>query len=298
MAARALHVIDTQMALECNKGIEWEDGMGCLAGHGVTECLRSPLKAKIFRDRFSQEDSDVGWLHIVENYSRRKLTRDSDKLHALAGLAKRAQPSPADVYLAGLWKNSLASQLLWEPAFRRDVDSEYHAGMKTPQQSRAPSWTWAALGGPVQFAYRRPRDLQTDNLAIRVLQPGDKGHPGTLFAALSVKSDLMAIPEASIADEKDEFDGSRAFIGKVGTAASRGEARFDTGEVPSVSQFWLLRFLTRGVHEVNRPHGLILQALETRADTYCRVGIFRLLTSSEDGESWFPECSAKTITIV
>jgi hypothetical protein len=44
---------------------------------------------------------DRGWLALVEDYSRRKLTREEDKLPALSGLAKLLAQRTGDGYLLG-----------------------------------------------------------------------------------------------------------------------------------------------------------------------------------------------------
>ncbi|EPE28353.1 WD40 repeat-like protein [Glarea lozoyensis ATCC 20868] len=53
------------------------------------------------------------WLSIVVEYSRRNLTRSSDKLVALSAIANRLAKSWKYAYLAGLWKESLYYDLHW-----------------------------------------------------------------------------------------------------------------------------------------------------------------------------------------
>lgn len=62
--------------------------------------------------------SDLGevyrsWRTIVEEYSSRELTRASDKLPALSGLAHLVQASVGSQYAAGLWVNDFLRGLLW-----------------------------------------------------------------------------------------------------------------------------------------------------------------------------------------
>ena len=51
-------------------------------------------------------------LHVV-NYSRRKLTFDTDRLTALTGLVKKARPCQREHFIAGVWKEYLGRDLLW-----------------------------------------------------------------------------------------------------------------------------------------------------------------------------------------
>jgi hypothetical protein len=53
------------------------------------------------------------WYEIVESYTKAQLTFSKDKLVAIAGLVHHIQSATKDEYLAGLWKNRLATDLLW-----------------------------------------------------------------------------------------------------------------------------------------------------------------------------------------
>ena len=53
------------------------------------------------------------WKMTVENYSRRNLTFINDRLPALYGLSDALSMLNKDAYLAGLWHDDLALQLLW-----------------------------------------------------------------------------------------------------------------------------------------------------------------------------------------
>ncbi|GME38379.1 het-domain-containing protein [Neofusicoccum parvum] len=47
------------------------------------------------------------WITLVEDYSRRRLTRESDRLIAIKGVADALGGATGDVYLAGLWRRWL-----------------------------------------------------------------------------------------------------------------------------------------------------------------------------------------------
>ncbi|MCJ1424334.1 hypothetical protein MMC29_002221 [Sticta canariensis] len=83
------------------------------------------------------------WYHTVQEYTRRELTLPSDKLPAIAGMAKAVHDITGDIYLAGLWKSNLAYELMWssQPATR----------FATPAVWRAPSWSWASIDHGVSF---------------------------------------------------------------------------------------------------------------------------------------------------
>lgn len=55
------------------------------------------------------------WNKIIFLYSRCGLTKDSDKLIALCGVAKAFSQFTRSKYFAGIWENHLHSGLLWYP---------------------------------------------------------------------------------------------------------------------------------------------------------------------------------------
>lgn len=107
----------------------------------------------------------ISWVAIVEEFCRRQLTRDTDKLSALAGLAVEFRaykriwcPTQQQWdYVAGLWwcgnsmvgltghDGELPGALLWRGATHRSNP------LSTPPVYRAPSWSWAAVDGPITF---------------------------------------------------------------------------------------------------------------------------------------------------
>ena len=84
------------------------------------------------------------WKDHVSEYSRRKLTRDDDKLPAFTGLAAEFARSTGFRYLAGLWQETLLVDLLWHvsPPSR----------CSRLQTRRAPSWSWASVEGYVSVS--------------------------------------------------------------------------------------------------------------------------------------------------
>ncbi|KAH7418960.1 heterokaryon incompatibility protein-domain-containing protein [Cadophora sp. MPI-SDFR-AT-0126] len=53
------------------------------------------------------------WNHTIDTFTHKRLTFQSDRLAAIAGVARRYQPTFKDAYLAGIWKSALPYGLLW-----------------------------------------------------------------------------------------------------------------------------------------------------------------------------------------
>jgi hypothetical protein len=81
------------------------------------------------------------WKSMVEIYTEFSLTRESDRLVAISGLAHFLQPVIRCRYLAGLWEDHLILQLLWKSRGESVRTDSY----------QAPSWSWASRTGPVSM---------------------------------------------------------------------------------------------------------------------------------------------------
>lgn len=108
------------------------------------------------------------WYELVEEFSSRNLTVDTDILPAIAGAAFRFRalfsegqhsPGKAATYVAGLWQEDLRHGLFWGARTKmmhntRVGNSYYFYRLSRPtgqSQTRFPSWSWASARGPVQF---------------------------------------------------------------------------------------------------------------------------------------------------
>lgn len=85
------------------------------------------------------------WLGIVETYSLRQLTKESDKLPALSGLAAETHRLTGARYLAGIWSEDMINGLLWYPTNREQKPIKF---------GRGPSWSWPNTNEELKFATR------------------------------------------------------------------------------------------------------------------------------------------------
>jgi hypothetical protein len=86
------------------------------------------------------------WHIIVVEYTRCYLTKPTDKLAALAGLASIFRANTGFTYLTGLWKEDIRDGLLWY------VGSHGHQAVRHSEFANpGPSWSWASLRLPVLY---------------------------------------------------------------------------------------------------------------------------------------------------
>jgi hypothetical protein len=63
--------------------------------------------------------SHKGWYEVVENYAEQKLTKESDKIPAIVGVADFIQKSVNRRFVAGMWFDTLDLNLLWNVKVKR-----------------------------------------------------------------------------------------------------------------------------------------------------------------------------------
>jgi heterokaryon incompatibility protein (HET) len=141
LAARTVHFAENQIYWQCPSAfMSASDNTNLLVNYGDNYNFNS-IESSTGNFTFSILEN---WDVIIEAYSQCKLTRPSDKLVAMSGLARRAYEllrcTPRD-YLGGLWRQGLPANLLWSA-----VD-----GVKSDSY-RAPSWCWASLDGQIHCA--------------------------------------------------------------------------------------------------------------------------------------------------
>ncbi|KAI1090626.1 heterokaryon incompatibility protein-domain-containing protein [Rostrohypoxylon terebratum] len=189
LAGRRLHFTENQIYWECSDSVRCESdylaslhtlrrrqsrppiGWGYrfpmleMAGMKLSTAIRLPQQTY---DLFTNKH----WSAIVSNYTSCKLTKESDRLVAISGIAKIFQNFNGDTYLAGLWKNRLHFYLGWTVV--------KHQGRRN---FFAPSWSWASMTGDSMEFGQTKQDVYS---LIRLLDariPSDRDMTRSTFVA-------------------------------------------------------------------------------------------------------------------
>ncbi|RDL37703.1 uncharacterized protein BP5553_05136 [Venustampulla echinocandica] len=128
LARRILHYNTRQIYIECNYGIMGEDG----SSFGKRYCCN-------LSDLNESKEPHTMWNSLLWSYGLRKLTKATDKLPALSGIAKLFKSRFATEYVAGLWSDKLIEGLAWQGIGDRSPAST--------TEYTGPSWSWASYGG-------------------------------------------------------------------------------------------------------------------------------------------------------
>ncbi|KAJ9663998.1 hypothetical protein H2198_000501 [Neophaeococcomyces mojaviensis] len=148
---------------------------------------------------------------VIREYTAAELTFEKDRLVALAGIAGVIQKRTGMTYVAGLWKELLPMDLMWQ-----NMDPPV-AGQKhlKPMPWKAPTWSWASVKGRKRhnlYAYNDPKNgdiLYVSRVIDCVVTPLEIDKPilgevsgGTItltgFLALLVRSQTAETPKVVI----------------------------------------------------------------------------------------------------
>ena len=194
LSPRILHYGKEQIFWECRSFELSEDGS--IHSRGLSGLQRG-FGAKLWM----LTDSDHGprtsdaryenmirfeWQTLVEVYTKRNLTKPSDKLPAISGLAHRVPAIFRTKYCAGLWESGVRHSLDWIASNPSEPLEEY----------RAPSWSWAAVDSKVSFTDERSLNEKTpvfafEKVDVELLSEDEYGQIKS--ASLTVRGHLLSL---------------------------------------------------------------------------------------------------------
>lgn len=315
LSPRVLHFTDSETLLECREAFQCECGRidnalfdprktdtikqdfaQCAAlsdtnGHRRMDSVVSQLAATNLSDDASTTPANPLelWSYIVTEYTSRNITYDTDRLLAIAGVAKTLSRATAAGYIAGHWTSSTLA-LLWYPS-----DGAQCRRPKQAAARKVPSWSWASVeGAPIFFDNASAMDLAC---SASFSTPNDIFSPFT-GDAVELRA-AMATDVVFHEDAPSEYSLSRRGISvefQPDIVPLRGEDAVKSGETLTcvlVSMSFRSSIL-----------GLVLKKSQTQ--TYRRIGRFECYECLKDGseeepedaealfEHWFPDVDDMT----
>ncbi|KAG8665371.1 hypothetical protein FPOAC2_10449 [Fusarium poae] len=147
LARRIIHFTKSEMIWECVQCLKCEcmeieaddsEATDWSEFNMVRNGRTASLHGKNIVEFRKTNDLYMQWRKMIDLYGRLILTKDTDRLPALSGLAKLCQSYGTGNYLAGIWENDLLVSLVWSIRWDEPVQSwsEY----------MAPSWSPFSVG--------------------------------------------------------------------------------------------------------------------------------------------------------
>ena len=139
------------MLFECAKGRSCECetlniNLGDLNSFSTTVDMFNPVAGIIRRRDLSKghitpeitQEYWTAWKTAVYNFSQAFLTKETDRLPAMSGMASRMPREIFGDYIAGLWTGDLLEELLWSPRSSIPTPKRYEEWV-------GPSFSWVSL---------------------------------------------------------------------------------------------------------------------------------------------------------
>jgi hypothetical protein len=207
LAARTVFFTPTALKFECHCYSIWEGFDKCRTGHSWSARLDNV--------------TNLSWTYLVEEYTRRDITRPSDRLPAMEAVMKRIEKSTGLTPLWGLWSNALIEGLMWKAQNRSGLGS--HQCRPNPGHY-APTWSWASVDGPISYINVRPLHMIEESegpvqwdLECRSLNGASglirvAGHVTTLELLVTVERNELHEEDPT---EHEQFDYHYNIIGRA-----------------------------------------------------------------------------------
>ncbi|EFX01638.1 het domain containing protein [Grosmannia clavigera kw1407] len=255
-----------------------EVGLVPLGNYKRTLGLYSPTDAEMLEEyrsalsRFMPDVKDVErclhmdqWYYTVMDYTRWNLTFQSDKLAAIAGVAKTVQQQRGYTYLAGMWREDLVRGMMW---WLCDIELSTASAIERSRIicDTLPSWTWARHSGEIDFIVSPEREAVSQVVSVSYEENGSFGQISS--ARLRLNGPVVM----------GHYNVSRSerganLVGADGKAI--GYARFDMPKATKLigGDQLLCCILLRGY--TGEALGLVLQQEGRQRNTYRRIGYIR-----------------------
>lgn len=133
LAPRTLHFCSSELVMECRQELR-------------CECTGLDSKFNPLRDM--QNISYDNWFRAVEDFSRLRLSYETDRLIAMMGVAKVFHARLMSTYLQGIWAEDLVRGLLWDITryeSHHTRESNFSLPRKRQSIEVAPTWSWASM---------------------------------------------------------------------------------------------------------------------------------------------------------
>jgi hypothetical protein len=280
LSTRTLHFTGKELMWECNEAYECECQSQKMGQSEMSN--RAFLRPEIMGHATQDEFFDK-WHALLEAYTTRNLRKESDKLAAISGLAKKMQQviryftGEDDVYLAGLWKRNLAQDLLWQ----RQVEFFHTEPARgRPQEWRAPSWSWASINGPVNQNHSMSLHSQIELVDHQCIPLSDDITGQISSAWIIVRGRVVSvnIERTLVHDstrQRDRLEGFRHLVQRVPGGEAHGfipdehAARFDLQK-----EYFCLHIANREEKGFSHQLFLVLRKSAEDPKAFERIGVF------------------------
>jgi hypothetical protein len=157
LSRRILFFGSRQTMWECTELSETESGMRFedRRHHHSLSLFRSSVSYALNLSDSQLWRFHICWYDIVQRYSACQLTKKTDRLPAISGIARKVGEKLWQTYCCGIWEGSLELGLLWSMA----TDNTPKESTTSCVKRRRPSWSWTSVDCGVTFGLLKYHSL-------------------------------------------------------------------------------------------------------------------------------------------
>jgi hypothetical protein len=173
LASRVLHFAPGSIIFECKTHRRCEDQL--------------PPFPSTIPSTLGEVDPASQWRMLVKAYTQRQLTFAKDKLTAIGGAASTMPQAKRSTYLAGLWRESLLLDLLWQV-----MPGGTHLALTYPKEEQnAPSWSWASVDRGVTWNPLKSPQLIAEVVDAEVVLLHENTYGAVAYGQIVVRGRIM-----------------------------------------------------------------------------------------------------------
>ncbi|KAM0431385.1 hypothetical protein ACHAPT_005362 [Fusarium lateritium] len=233
------------------------------------------------------------WFEVVERYTKRSLTKQTDILPAVSGIARYFSKEIGDKYHAGLFESHGVIGLIWKiQDGSKDKRTRHHEYL-------APSWSWASIKGPAEWWWtlKQNKNEAVDHtftpqiLKMSTVLVGDDPFGILKGGILKIKGLLVTV--GAIWRDEDDLKPDQRSIMAIQANGELSKVGFITFDVPEEACQALVCLACRRESQFGWIDALGLVPAVPGTLQFKRVGLVR----SKD-KSWWDKAITAEISIV
>lgn len=219
------------------------------------------------------------WRTVVQAYSSLNLTKESDRLIALAGVAAQWHAATGWTYAAGLWKETLFRDLCWRRPWSPDS--------KTMSDVRTLSWSWVSVRDKVLY---EPifGECHVHGIVVNVPRAATTGASVFVKApqeGITIRCPMQKATLVKPMSVKELGYGGRRLI--LYEFADKGEVQvYPDDFATDRNEIYCAQLVS---YEISGDDGRLSTglALVKNGDLFYRVGLFEISSAAKDSvENW------------
>lgn len=264
------------------------DFQACEIGWQTFQAQREPVLGRV-TDGELRAHPFSNFAASVASITEKNFTKETDRLPAIAGLARRVADVTGSGYLAGLFRDHLQYDLLYYRPFSDNWEcfDERYCQLSKPDSTSRPSWSWAGLPGE-SIPYRGFAGARMDTRTCEVIDAAVFRRDGTKFGRVHGGYLKIRVPTVSLLDwVAGDKDSAKELVTKQHDHIANFEnIRWDCDNRNSWSDLIENVFLVKiQIHGRDRACGLFLYPA-TKHGEYYRIGYWRAYYNDTKHVKW------------